>query len=35
MRRLKMSWSTEGDRLVCRCTESKEGEKPEPFPVAD
>ena len=35
MRRLEMSWNTEGDRLDCRWTESKEGEKPEPFPVAD
>jgi len=32
MRRLKMSWNTEGGRLVCRWVESKE--KCEPFSVA-
>ena len=35
MRRLEMSWNTEGHLAeTCAVTESKEGEKPEPFPVA-
>jgi hypothetical protein len=35
MERLKMSWNTEGGRLVCHWIESREREKSEPFSVAD
>ena len=35
MTRLKMSWNTEGGRLVCRWIESNEREKREPLSVDD
>ena len=35
MSRLKMSWNTEGGRLVCRWIELKEREKGAPFSAAD
>jgi len=35
MRRLKMSWNTEGGRLVCRWIEWKECEEWGPFWIGD